>query len=137
MSDLDDRGTRPGWIKELDMNRYSLSSDSGRWWWLSAAAGTIGAAVIATILAIPVAGHRGPIENLDDGSGLKITGGDTPSGQHPCFMVRPVWNNALEGSQPTCSAVTNQHGVPEESRRDVLVLADPAIWRSVKRPPNR
>ena len=75
------------------MNRYSLASDSRRWWWPSASAGAIGLAAVTTLFVLPVS---------------SVTAAPTsPAGstsvERPCFIVQPHWNTALDGPQPVCT----------------------------------
>jgi len=90
-------------------NRYSLSSESRRWWWPSATAGSVGVAAIAAIVVLPTTGHAIPVD--DSGPGPDV--GSTvflaePTGPtHPCFMVQARWNTALDGPQPECGGVVH------------------------------
>lgn len=88
------------------MNRYSLKSDSNRWWWPSAAAGALATACVAAILALPAAGDAIPA--TPDGGGGRLSPivitdlALSTSAGHPCYLVRGRWNNALDGPQPVC-----------------------------------
>jgi hypothetical protein len=80
------------------MNRYSLSSDSDRWWYPSAIAGTIGAAAVSAIFVVPVIGAQAaPVEAPTDGSGsVTII-------ERPCYLTRAGWNTPAGWEQPVCT----------------------------------
>lgn len=84
------------------MNRYSLESDSRRWWIPSAAAGTLATAVVGLIVVLPATGNAIPVDTTRQGSTPTVPGITYRPGNSPCFMVRAVWNEALDGPQPTC-----------------------------------
>ena len=95
------------------MNSYSLTSDSRRWWWPSAAAGAAGTAAIAAILVLPAAVQAVP-EPLSPAEPARSVFVD-PTHDRQCFMWRSVWNEALDGPQPRCSSTTTVRapaGVP-------------------------
>ena len=80
------------------MNRYSLSSDSDRWWFPAAIAGTIGAAAVTAIFVAPVIGAQAtPIGTPPDGSGPVILI------ERPCYMARAGWNTPAGWEQPVCT----------------------------------
>lgn len=83
------------------MNSYSLTSDSRRWWWPSAAVGSAGAAAIAAILIVPVAvqAQPEPIAPAEPAYSVYIGEGV----DRPCFAHRSTWNEALDGHQPRCT----------------------------------
>jgi hypothetical protein len=83
------------------MNSFSLTSDSRRWWWPSAVAGTASTAAIAAILVLPgaVQAVPEPVAPAEPAGSFFI--GDTYDRQ--CFMLRSPWNEALDGFQPRCS----------------------------------
>ena len=62
------------------------------------------AGVFALFVALS-AGHAAAIPVPDHGAGPIVTTtqhtADTTHAR-PCFMVRPRWNTALDGPQPTC-----------------------------------
>lgn len=82
------------------MTRYSLSSDSPRWWWPSAAVGTVAAALVAGVLLLPAAGQDAPAPVAP----AEPTSGVPAERDRPCFLVRAHWNDALDGPQPLCSS---------------------------------
>lgn len=88
------------------MNSYSLTSDSRRWWWPSAVAGTAGAAAIAAILVLPgaVQAVPQPVTPAEPVGSVLI--GDTYDRQ--CFLLRSSWNEALDGVQPRCSTTVSE-----------------------------
>ena len=97
-------------------SRYSLSSESSRWWLPSAAVGFVATAATAAIIAASAPGTAIPIPDGYAGTG---TGSGPvhapvqapevaespvlPEGWHHCFMWRANWNTALDGPQPLCS----------------------------------
>ena len=79
------------------MNRYSLSSPSRLGWVPSGLAGLLALTGVTLVLALPVGGAQaGPA-------------GSTPAPvlstvvERPCFLVRAVWNTALDNPQPVCT----------------------------------
>lgn len=83
------------------MTTYSLTADSPRWWWPSAAAGAVGLAAVTTILVLPpavqaVPEQPAPVAPASSG----LLGVTTPD--RPCFLVRARWNEAIDGPQPLC-----------------------------------
>lgn len=86
------------------MNSYSLTSDSRRWWWPSAAAGAAGAAAIAAILVLPSAVQAVPEPLAPAEPVHSVFVVDTFDQQ--CFLLRPHWNEGLDGIQPRCGAIT-------------------------------
>lgn len=83
------------------MNRYSITSDSRRWWWPSAAAGTAGVAAVAAILVVPatVQASSGPVAPVQPAYSVLVD--EVRDGQ--CFLLRAQWNEGLDGPQPQCS----------------------------------
>lgn len=80
------------------MNRYSLSSDSDRWWYPTAIAGTISAAAVTAIIAVPMIGAQAtPVESPPGGSGPVILI------DRPCYLARPGWNTPAGWEQPVCT----------------------------------
>lgn len=86
------------------MNSYSLSADSRRWWWPSAAAGVAGTAAITAILILPTAVQAQPEPLAPAEPAHSVYIGDVVD--RPCFMLRSPWNVALDGHQPRCSTPT-------------------------------
>lgn len=86
------------------MNSYSLTSDSRRWWWPSALAGTASTAAIAAILVLPgvVQAVPEPLSPAEPARQVFLV--DTYDSQ--CFLLRSPWNVALDGFQPRCPGVT-------------------------------
>ena len=80
------------------MNRYSISSDSDRWWYPTAIAGTIGAAAVSAIFIVPVIGAQAtPVEEPPGNSGsVTII-------ERPCYLSRPGWNTPGGWEQPVCT----------------------------------
>lgn len=85
------------------MNSYSLTSDSRRWWWPSAALGTAGAAAIAAILVMPTVVQAAPEPVAPAEPAYSVPVGD--SRDHQCFLHRANWNEGLDGFQPRCGGV--------------------------------
>ena len=83
------------------MNTYSLTSDSPRWWWPSAAAGTAGAAAIAAILVLPGAVQASPTQIAPAETAYSVVVDEVRDGQ--CFLLRARWNEGLDGFQPRCA----------------------------------
>ena len=83
------------------MNRYSITSDSRRWWWPSAAAGTAGVAAVAAILVLPatVQASTHPVAPVERDYSVLVD--EDRDGQ--CFLLRAQWNEGLDGVQPQCS----------------------------------
>ncbi len=85
-------------IQGVLMNRYSLASESDRWWVPTTIAGTIGAAAVTAILVAPVIG-------------APATPAQTPTGdtgsvtliKRPCYLTRPGWNTPAGWEQPVCT----------------------------------
>jgi hypothetical protein len=107
-------------------NRSVLSAhlETPRWWWTPGVAGVAVSAAIAAIVVVPLAGHAMPTERTryeapgtfhpahpatPEAAGTEI------GTVRPCFMVRPRWNVALDGPQPTCplKRPTTGHGDTE------------------------
>ena len=87
------------------MNRYSLSSDSDRWWYPTAIAGTIGAAAVSAIFVVPAIGAQAtPVETPADGSVAPGDSGSVTIIERPCYLTRPGWNTPTdEWDQPVCT----------------------------------
>lgn len=80
------------------MNRYSLSSDSDRWWYPTAAAGTIGAAAVGAIFLVPLFGAQAtPAQAPTDGPGYVTLV------ERPCYLTRARWNTPTGWDQPVCT----------------------------------
>ena len=84
------------------MNNYSLTSDSRRWWWPSAVAGTAGAAAIAAILVLPGAVQAAPEPSAPAEPTRSVFIDESFDRQ--CFLFRAQWNVGLDGFQPKCSS---------------------------------
>lgn len=85
------------------MNRYSLSSESDRWWMPTAIAGTIGAAAVTAIFAVPVIGAQAtPIEAPPDDSVVPGGSGSVTLIERPCYLARAGWNTPAGWEQPVC-----------------------------------
>ena len=98
------------------MNRYSLSSESDRWWYPTAIVGTIGAAAVTTILAVPVLGAPAtPVKAPPDGSTVPDGSGSLVLIERPCYLARAGWNTPAGWEQPVCTTEVRR-GV-EASRR--------------------
>ena len=78
------------------MNRYSLDSDSRRWWWPSATAGALGTAAVTALFVLP-ASHVGAAPAAPAPTGT------TTSVDRPCFIFQAHWNTGLDGPQPVCT----------------------------------
>lgn len=86
------------------MNRYSLSSESDRWWMPTAIAGTIGAAAVTAIFAVPVIGAQAtPIEAPPDDSVVPGGSGSVTLIERPCYLARAGWNTPAGWEQPVCT----------------------------------
>ena len=85
------------------MNRYSITSDSDRWWVPTAIAGTIGAAAVTAILVVPLIGAQATpaVTPLDEAT---VPGGAGSSVlvDRPCYLARPGWNTPAGWEQPVC-----------------------------------
>ena len=100
------------------MNRYSLSSDSDRWWYPTAFAGMIGAAAVAAVFVVPVLGAQATtVEAPTDGSGPVTVVGRS------CYLTRTGWNTPARWEQPVCTTeirrsaegpAPGSHGVPPD-----------------------
>ena len=88
------------------MNSYSLTSDSRRWWWPSAAAGVAGAATITAILVLPAAVQAVPEPVAPAEPAQSVIVGEVRDRQ--CFLLQPRWNVALDGFQPRCGGAVAQ-----------------------------
>lgn len=85
------------------MSSYSLISDSRRWWWPSAAAGVVAAGLIGVIVVSPASGGSAPADQVNpQAPPAAVFPVHSDGNDRPCFMVRPRWNVALDGPQPTC-----------------------------------
>jgi hypothetical protein len=86
------------------MNRYSIASDSDRWWYPSAIAGTIGAAAVTAIFITPVIGAQAePVEAPPGGSAVPGGSGSVVLIERPCYLARAGWNTASGWEQPVCA----------------------------------
>lgn len=84
-------------------NRYSLASDSSRWWYPSAMAGTIGAAAVCAILVVPAAGVQAPaVRTPVDDAAVPSDTGPMVRVPRPCYMARRGWNTPAGWEQPVC-----------------------------------
>ena len=91
------------------MNRYSLSSESDRWWLPTAIAGTIGAAAVTAIFVVPVIGAQAtPIETPIDDSAVPDSSGPVILIERPCYLARPGWNTPAGWEQPVCTTEIGQ-----------------------------
>lgn len=89
------------------MNRYSLSSDSDRWWYPTAIAGTLGAAAVTAIFAAPVIGAQAtPTETSQDSSTVPGGSGYVVFVERPCYLTRAGWNTPAGWEQPVCRTET-------------------------------
>ena len=84
------------------MNSYSLASDSRRWWWPSAAAGTLGSVAVAAILAVPATGS---VAHDRTQAPAPVTTGSGTVVERPCYLARPGWNTVRGWEQPVCTTV--------------------------------
>jgi len=97
-------GRQAAQAKEFTMNRYSLSSESDRWWYPAAIAGTIGAVAVTAIFAVPVLGAPAtPIETPLDGSTVPGGSGSVVFIERPCYLTRAGWNTPAGWEQPVCT----------------------------------
>jgi hypothetical protein len=91
-------------FKESTMNRYSLSSDSDRWWYPTAIAGTIGAAAVTAIFIAPVIGAQAyPIQSPAGDSAVPGGSGPVVLIDRPCYLARAGWNTPAGWEQPVCT----------------------------------
>lgn len=84
------------------MNSYSLASDSRRWWWPSAAAGTLGSVAVAAILAVPATGS---VAHDRTQAPAPVTTGSGTVVERPCYLARPGWNTVRGWEQPVCETL--------------------------------
>jgi hypothetical protein len=92
------------------MNRYSLSSDSRRWWWPSATAGALGTAAVTALILLPAAGGQAmPVPTTHHEAPGTVFWVPDASTERPCFIRQPHWNDALDGPQPVCPLDTDPH----------------------------
>jgi len=95
------------------MNRYSIASDSDRWWYPSAIAGTIGAAAVTAIFVAPVMGARAtPVGTPTDGSAVPGGSGPVVLVDRPCYLARAGWNTPAGWEQPVCTTEIGRHSGP-------------------------
>jgi hypothetical protein len=86
------------------MNRYSLSSDSDRWWFPAAIAGAVGATAVTAIFVAPAIGAQAtPIVTPADDSTVPGGSGSVVLIDRPCYMARPGWNTPAGWEQPVCT----------------------------------
>jgi hypothetical protein len=79
------------------MNRYSLSSPSRLGWVPSGLAGLLALTGVTLVLAVPVVGAPGEPAGSEPAPVLSTVV------ERPCFLVRAVWNIALDNPQPVCT----------------------------------
>lgn len=84
------------------MNRYSLSSDSDRWWYPTAIAGTLGAAAVCAILVVPAAGVQAPAISTPVDDAVAPSTESVGRVPRPCYLARPGWNTPAGWEQPVC-----------------------------------
>jgi hypothetical protein len=104
------------------MNRYSISSDSPRWWWGSALGGGL-ALTSVTMLGVlvttnPAAGQSDFRDRRPDQHITTVV----PVGDLPCFSRPLSWNVALDGPMPLCARSGDQpvFGFEASSAQDVV-----------------
>lgn len=85
------------------MNRYSLTSESDRWWLPTAIAGTIGAAAVSAIFVVPLLGAQAsPVEAPTGDSAVPGDPGSVTFVDRPCYLTRAGWNTPAGWEQPVC-----------------------------------
>lgn len=85
------------------MNRYNIASDSDRWWYPSAIAGTIGAAAVTAIFIAPLTGALAqPVEAPSSDSPAPGGSGSVVLVERPCYLARAGWNTVSSWEQPVC-----------------------------------
>ena len=86
------------------MNRYSISSDSDRWWYPTGIAATIGAAAVGAIFIVPAMGApTAPGETPTEGSVLPRDSGSVTIIERPCYLTRTGWKTHGVWEQPVCT----------------------------------
>jgi hypothetical protein len=99
--------------KEITMNRYSLSSDSDRWWYPTAIAGTLGTAAVTAILVAPLIGAQAtPIQTPADDPTAPSGSGSVVFIERPCYLTRAGWNTTAGWEQPVCTTETRRGAAP-------------------------
>lgn len=84
------------------MKRYSSLAGSRLWWWPPAAGGVATSAAIAAIALVAIPSNATTVQpSGDQGSSVAAPAGGKPL-DRPCFLVRPSWNDAVNGPQPRC-----------------------------------
>jgi hypothetical protein len=87
------------------MNRYSLSSDSTRWWWPAGSAGAAAAAAVVAMVAVSLA----PTSQASEREAERYDGGSVQlpariGTEVPCFIQPVKWKAGVDGPLPTCTA---------------------------------
>ena len=95
------------------MNSYSLASDSRRWWWPSAAAGTLGSVAVAAILVVPATGS---VAHDRTQAPAPATSSSGTVVERPCYLARPGWNTVRGWEQPVCTTVIGRSSDDTVSR---------------------
>lgn len=86
------------------MTRYSLSSDSRRWWWPAGLAGATGTAAVATLFVLAAAqGSSASERDIERSGGAGGTTSHSVPVEVPCFVQPLDWNTSLDGPIPTCT----------------------------------
>ena len=91
------------------MNRYTLTADGHRWWWLPALVGTAATAAVTAVVALPVAGQAMPVPTTrNEPAPARAYVGSVPAPlaidplEGRCFLYRASWNESLDWPQPVC-----------------------------------
>lgn len=102
------------------MNPYSLSSESDRWWYPAAIAGTVCAAAVTAIFVVPVIGAQATqVGTPSDDSAVPDGTGSVVLIERPCYLARKGWNTPGGWEQPVCMTETRRgaEGPARDTRR--------------------